>query len=172
VDVNNLADNGANLDTQNGGFTVFGRLLAPGMVVADALSQLRLVNASGCANLGALAPVMSQVPMRAPPTECDTIGSANLVMMSDVRELPRRSTLAPAERVLDYLEAAYPQFVGPANAATQQAGGWLFRFYPRTQSYVGLLGDNVYALVPAIGPDLIPLGPLSNWLEQARSLGY
>jgi cyclophilin family peptidyl-prolyl cis-trans isomerase len=36
----NLADNSANLDNQNGGFTVFGRVLDSGMDVVDAIAKL------------------------------------------------------------------------------------------------------------------------------------
>ncbi len=36
----NLADNSANLDYQNGGFTAFGEVLAPGMTVVDVISAL------------------------------------------------------------------------------------------------------------------------------------
>ncbi|CAA9257228.1 MAG: hypothetical protein AVDCRST_MAG42-2538 [uncultured Chthoniobacterales bacterium] len=40
----NLADNSANLDAQNGGFTVFGRVIGSGMDVADHIANLPIVN--------------------------------------------------------------------------------------------------------------------------------
>ncbi len=40
----NLADNSANLDNQNGGFTVFGRVLFDGMNVIDTIGNLPLTN--------------------------------------------------------------------------------------------------------------------------------
>jgi len=50
----NLADNSANLNSQNGGFTVFGRVLGDGMIVMDAVNQLAVY---------ALGAVQSQIPL-------------------------------------------------------------------------------------------------------------
>lgn len=43
----NLVDNSANLDVQNGGFTVFGQVIGEGMSVVDTIALLPRVNAGG-----------------------------------------------------------------------------------------------------------------------------
>ncbi|MFO0897506.1 MAG: Ig-like domain-containing protein [Pirellulales bacterium] len=43
----NLADNSSNLDNQNGGFTVFGKVLGNGMQIVDAIAALPTTNRGG-----------------------------------------------------------------------------------------------------------------------------
>lgn len=51
----NLADNSANLDAQNGGFTVFGRVVGDGMAVVDAIAALPTFN---------LGSAFTEIPLR------------------------------------------------------------------------------------------------------------
>ena len=43
----NLSDNSKNLDNQNGGFTVFGRVIGNGITIADEISSLKTYTVSG-----------------------------------------------------------------------------------------------------------------------------
>jgi len=43
----NLSDNSGSLDDQNGGFTVFAKVIGNGMAVADAISALEIIDAQG-----------------------------------------------------------------------------------------------------------------------------
>ena len=70
----NLADNSANLDSQNGGFTVFGRVIDNGMDVVDAIAALPIFDLGGAFSA---TPTINYVPGT-------TVQSENLVILTSV----------------------------------------------------------------------------------------
>ena len=83
----NLADNSANLDAQNGGFTVFGEVLGNGMNVVDAIAGLTTYNAT--ADLGG---AFTNLPLRNPALNVD-----NLVLFSSVVALPKGTVVVDCD---------------------------------------------------------------------------
>jgi cyclophilin family peptidyl-prolyl cis-trans isomerase len=71
----NLADNRSILDGQNGGFTVFGRVLGDGMTVVDAIAAVPVFNADG-------GGVFGEVPLR--NYTSGAVTNSNLVSFSDI----------------------------------------------------------------------------------------
>jgi peptidyl-prolyl cis-trans isomerase A (cyclophilin A) len=75
----NVANNSANLDVQNGGFTVFGQVLGDGMNVIDAIAAVNRFNAGGA---------LGSIPLRnftaADAANSVTVTEDNLVIISDV----------------------------------------------------------------------------------------
>ena len=75
----NLKDNSANLDVQNGGFTVFGQVIGDGMDVVDAISALPRFNMGGAA---------SSIPLRNYSAEDGSNGKdptdENFVLITDI----------------------------------------------------------------------------------------
>jgi peptidyl-prolyl cis-trans isomerase A (cyclophilin A) len=156
----NMGDNAANLDTQNGGFTVFARVTAPGMSTADRISALPDVNADGD---------LSQLPVVGWTQGSTTVQRNNVVRITAVRELP---TQTGSDRVFNYLEANYPQYVGTTAPVAGEALGYVYRFYPDTQTYVGTKDGAVWYQVPAIDAGIHSLGALTDWLGTAQAAGY
>jgi hypothetical protein len=77
-----------------------------------------------------------------------------------------------SDRVFNYLEATYPQYVAPRGAKSSISNGYYFRYYAATNSYVGSLNGNLYYLVPAINDQINLLGSLSDWLAIAAAAGF
>lgn len=69
----NLADNSANLDNQNSGFTVFARVLGDGMAVADRINALTTISVSTS---------VTQLPVRDFDTTDPAPLEKNLVMLN------------------------------------------------------------------------------------------
>lgn len=74
----NLANNSANLDAQNGGFTVFGQVLGDGMDVVDAMAQLNRFDIGG----GITAPLRNYSQTDA--SAGLTVTEEHLVIITDI----------------------------------------------------------------------------------------
>ncbi len=76
----NLGDNSDNLDSQNGGFTVFGKVLGDGMEVVDAIAELEIWNFGGAFNNLPLIDFKDDGPLKAENfvfTDITLVGSAS-----------------------------------------------------------------------------------------------
>jgi hypothetical protein len=157
-----MGDNAANLDSQNGGFTVFARVTTPGMAVADRISLLPTVNAG--------AP-LDQWPLQNWQGGT-TVSRGNAVLVTAVTEFPSLQTQTASDRIFNYLEAAYPQFLSPSVGAPGVALGYTYRYYSASNSYVGTRDGKVWYLVPALNGDIHELGTMDAWLGAAAGAGY
>lgn len=75
----NLADNSANLDVQNGGFTVFGQVINAGMDTVDAIAALTIIN---CGSI-----FFTDLPLIDLVTCPDVNQLQSLVTISNAREI-------------------------------------------------------------------------------------
>lgn len=167
----NLIDNSATLDKDrseaaNGGFTVFGRVTSSGMAVFDRIAALRAYNATAL-----WGGAFTNVPLINYDNRL-AVAVENIVRTSAVTVLPSGPGESDSDRVFNYLEATYPQYVAPADAVSATGLGYYYRYYRGTNSYVGTQGGSVFYLVPALSPDITRLGSLAEWLAIAAAEGY
>ena len=157
----NMGNNAANLDAQNGGFTVFARVTGPGMATADRIAALPNVSArTSFVDFGELPVVGWQA--------ATSVQRSHVVRITGVAELPVQTA---SDRVFNYLEATYPQYVGTTAPAAGEALGYVYRHYP-TNVYVGTRDGTLWYLMPEVDPNPRPLGALTDWLAAAQAAGY
>jgi peptidyl-prolyl cis-trans isomerase A (cyclophilin A) len=166
----NTRDNSVNFgpNGSNPGYAVFGQVTAPGMAVVDALAALPVVNATACFG----TPIFATLPLRTAAPSCDLINGNTLALVLAAQELPAKATQSASDRIFNYLEAAYPQYAAPAGALTGQALGYSYRYYAASGAYAGTKDGTVYYLIPALGPEILPLGTVAQWLAIAENAGY
>ncbi len=95
----NLADNRANLDNQNGGFTVFARVLGTGMTVVDAIAALPRYKI-GFDDSNPTVP--ASTPLRNVPPNETQLRSEYYVTVTNVRMIPVYPAVGAATAVLAF----------------------------------------------------------------------
>lgn len=158
----NLANNAANLDAQNGGFTVFARVTEPGMAVVDKIGALTVVNAGSPYN---------ELPV-ANYTSPNVIQRSNAVLITQATEFPPLASQSESDRIFNYLEAAYPQYLSPSAGTAGTQDGYTYRYYSGSNAYVGVKDGQIWYLVPSINASINRLGTVAEWLATAQSKGY
>ena len=158
----NLNDNGANLDYQNGGFTVFGKISSAGMVIIDSMSDLRIVD---------LGSPFAAIPVLQSFNGSD-VRFTDLVMVESISVVHPELEQQPSDRVFAYLESIYPQFISPSGGSSLSAAGYYFRYYPDQDAYVATAAGTVYYFGPASDNQILDLGSLEDWVVSATSAGF
>lgn len=166
----NVADNGTSLgiSAASAGYAVFGRVTTQGMVIADMIAAFRTVQAAGC---GSGFTAFTDLPTVTTVSTCTQINNSSLVMVDSARVLPT-TTASESDRIFNYLEAAYPQYAAPASPDSLFTDGYYYRYYAKTNAYVGSKDGKLYYLVPAISNQITLLGTVAEWLAIAVAAGY
>ena len=78
-------------------------------------------------------------------------------------------TLVNANSFFTFAESSYPALLSPTAPVTQELQGYYVRQYSDTDIYLGVKGDDIYALGEQLGPDVIYAGKLSDFISVAES---
>ena len=109
----NLANNSANLDTQNGGFTVFGRVIGNGMTVVDAIAALPTYTLNVPPNTFEDFPLLDYTS--------GSVTLQNLVIVKTISELPEL-TYSATSNDAGLVSAAVANSDLTLSAATNRTG--------------------------------------------------
>lgn len=106
----NLADNSANLDAQNGGFTVFGRVLGNGMAAVDAIAQVPRFGYASPFDTIPLRNVPGANPSTNPSFTNPAVDTTTLADDQFVKFL----TIAPVDELVYSVTSSAPALVSPS----------------------------------------------------------
>ncbi len=75
-----------------------------------------------------------------------------------------------AERIFNFAAARYPTLFNPPVNAANYDFGYYYRYYPGSNSYLGLQDHNIYYALPTTG--IQAAGSISTFLPQAKAAGF
>lgn len=73
------------------------------------------------------------------------------------------ATALTADTLMDWAEFAYPQFFASSRQTTLFSSPYTYRYYPGTQNYLGLAGEDIYVLGPMSGNQLARVGTMADF---------
>lgn len=100
-----------------------------------------------------------------------SVGEENLVMVSSASGLQNAAT-GDDDRIFNYLEKMYPQFISPSVDSSSTVNDYYYRYYSDTVSYIATAGGVLYYYAPQSSADIIPLGNVTDWVTIASQAGY
>ncbi len=71
--------------------------------------------------------------------------------------------------LFQFAESNYPELLQPANPETQEIQGYYVRYYAGTGIYLGVQGDNVYAVGGPLGDTVQSVGKIGSLIEIAAT---
>lgn len=79
----------------------------------------------------------------------------------------------PYVRVMNWMEAKYPEILPPEYRQVIEQDGWYIRYYSSTGVYVGSEGNRIYYLFEDVHPHQVhDLGEVEDWLPEAREADF
>jgi len=97
--------------------------------------------------------------MRSPQNAQD---HPTLIGRPPLRALAAASAADDASALMDWAETAYPQYF-PGHQANLESAPYVYRYYPQTQNYLGVAGEDVYVLGPVSANVLLRVGSLGDF---------
>ena len=79
--------------------------------------------------------------------------------------LAQADDLADSNRFFDFAEQHYAKYFAPAGQETVPYKNYLVRYYPGTNTYLGTLAGGVYVYSPALGPGIIHVGDIFDFIS-------
>lgn len=72
--------------------------------------------------------------------------------------------LINSNKLFDFAEASYPEFFSPAGVETTTLDEYLVRYYPKTDTYIGTKGKEIYVHGNIFG-GLLKVGEVTDFIE-------